>query len=989
VDLIPREISRSVVRLGQAAQNALEVARFGGLETDEESTPYEVVASHRMYRLRRYGSAARDDAASPVLLVPPMMLSAEIYDVSPASSAVGSLAAAGLDPWVIDFGAPEREEGGLERTLTDHVVALSQAIDEVRAATGRDVHLSGYSQGGMFCYQAAAYRRAEGLASLVTYGSPVDTQDLLPFGLDDDLLIDAVDFIADKILPSFTVPAWMSRAGFRMLDPIATVRNQLQFVMQLHDRDSLLPREGQRRFLMDEGWVAWPGPALAELVKQFLVSNRMVSGGFVIDGQPVTLADIDCPILCFVGTSDDIAPPDTVRAVAQAAPAARVYETTLDAGHFGLVVGSQAAERTWPTVVEWTRWLDHGGPEPATTTALSGDSPAARRRKSDLERAVGLATNITAGIGRTLGTAGRAGLRGARALAVDTAGQLVRLNRIDHVRPSSKVSMGRIFAEQALLAPDDTAFLFEGRGHTYAAANERIDNVVRGLISIGVRRGSHVGVLMDTRPSALGIVAALNRLGAVAVLLRPDGQLELEVELGRVGRIIADPEHGEQASHIEGVVKVHVLGGGGGPRDLGSAVDDMEAIDPDQVTLPGWYEPNPGRAHELAFIMFTGSDERTRVNRITNGRWALSAFGTAAAASLNRSDTVLSLTPIHHPSALLTGIGGALAGRARLAMTRGFEPDTFWEEVRRYGATAVTYTWTMAADILDAPSGGRDKHHPIRVFIGSGMPAGLWRQVEQRFAPAKVVEFYASTEGDAVLVNPRGDKVGSLGRRLPGSAPLKIARFDIDANRLIEGDDGFAVECELGEPGMLLARLSSRDGGYPDRALRALFEGGDAWLPTGDLFRVDEDGDHWLIGGVQSLIRTPQGATPPIPVQDAVSTLDAVRLCVAHPVDEPDGTVAVGVAVTLCEGEELDLSALAEAVATLPPADRPRYVRVVDEIPRTTWYRVRTEPLRAEGVPTDGTAYVLDPKKGTYRRFTGGSRSTRSTARRGRAAGTG
>ncbi len=111
--------------------------------------------------------------------------------------------------------------------------------------------------------------------------------------------------------------------------------------------------------------------------------------------------------------------------------------------------------------------------------------------------------------------------------------------------------------------------------------------------------------------------------------------------------------------------------------------------------------------------------------------------------------------------------------------------------------------------------------------------------------------------------------------------------------------------------------------------------------------------------------------------------------CQARYLDEPDGTVAVGVAVTLCEGEELDLSALAEAVATLPPADRPRYVRVVDEIPRTTWYRVRTEPLRAERVPTDGTAYVLDPKKGTYRRFTGGSRSTRSTARRGRAAGTG
>jgi putative long chain acyl-CoA synthase len=1012
----PSEISRSLVRLGQAAQNALEVARFGGLETGEEPTPYEVAATHPMYRLRRYGTPG-PDTGPPVLLVPPMMLSADVYDVSPASSAVAALAAAGLDPWVIDFGAPEREEGGLERTLTDHVLALSTAIDVVVATAGH-VHLSGYSQGGMFCYQVAAYRRAEGLASLITYGSPVDTHGVLPFGIDDDLAVEAIDFLADKVLPSFSVPAWMSRASFRMLDPVATVRNQVEFVLRLHDRESLLPREGQRRFLMDEGWVAWPGPALAELVKQFLVSNRMVSGGFVIDGQPVTLADIDCPILCFVGASDDIAPPDVVRAVAQAAPGAEVYEAELAAGHFGLVVGSQAAQRTWPTVIEWARWLNGDVGQPEHIVRLSPDDPPSRRRKNDLERAVALAANITTGVGRTVRTGARVGLRGARTLALDAVNQMLRLNRLDEIRPSSRVSLGRIFAEQAAAAPDDTAFLFEGRGHTYAAANERIDNVVRGLIKIGVRRGAHVGVLMATRPSALGIVAALNRLGAVAVLLRPEGPLELEVELGRVGRIIADPEHGEQASRLKGV-QVHVLGGGGGPRDLGSAVDDMEAIDPDSVRLPGWYEPDPGRAQDLAFILFTGSGERTRMSRITNGRWALSAFGTAASANLNRADTVLSLTPIHHPSALLTGIGGALAGRARLAMTPGFDPDTFWEEVRRYGATVVTYTWTMAADLLDAPAGQRLKHHPIRLLVGSGMPTGLWRRVERELAPAKVLEFYASTEGHAVLVNPRGDAVGSLGRRLPGSAPLKIARLDLDAGRLEEGPDGFAVECEVGEVGMLLAGLDPRESVHLDRVLRSLFRGGDAWLPTGDLFRVDEDGDHWLVGGVQSLIRTPEGKVPPLLVQEAVETLDEVHLSVAHPVDEPDGTVSVGLAVSLRDRARLDPDRLAAAMADLPPTHRPRYVQVVDEVPRTTWSRVRTEPLREAGVPSGGGVLELDPETGAYAPrsapeqaagkppaqpaakkattkkaarkspkkapATGAARSTRSTAPRGRA----
>ena len=54
MDLLPKTITRPASRLGAAAQNALEVARFGGLATDEEASPYAVVSEQRVYRLRRY-----------------------------------------------------------------------------------------------------------------------------------------------------------------------------------------------------------------------------------------------------------------------------------------------------------------------------------------------------------------------------------------------------------------------------------------------------------------------------------------------------------------------------------------------------------------------------------------------------------------------------------------------------------------------------------------------------------------------------------------------------------------------------------------------------------------------------------------------------------------------------------------------------------------------------------------------------------------------
>src|ERR1700754_2654784 len=113
----------------------------------------------------------------------------------------------------------------------------------------------------------------------------------------------------------------------------------------------------------------------------------------------------------------------------------------------------------------------------------------------------------------------------------------------------------------------------------------------------------------------------------------------------------------------------------------------MERIDPDQDNVPGWYRPNPHRAGDVAFVLFSGEGAGTKALHITNRRWALSALGTASAAALKPGDTIFSVTPIHHSSTLLMSIGGAVASGARFAISSAEDVDTFWAEVRRYGAT--------------------------------------------------------------------------------------------------------------------------------------------------------------------------------------------------------------------------------------------------------------------------------------------------------------
>ena len=977
-------VTRPLERLVATAQNGYEVARWGGLETGAVPSPFQIVESTAMYKLRRYfppdNRPGRKPAGPPVLMVHPMMMSADMWDVTKEEGAVGILHAAGLDPWVIDYGSPDEVDGGMDRTLTDHIVALSQAIDTVKDATGHDVHLAGYSQGGMFCYQTTAYRRSKDVASIVAFGSPVDTLAGLPGGLPANLGVGVASFLADHVFNRIDIPSWLARTGFQLLDPVKTAKSRVEFLFQLHDREALLPREQQRRFLDSEGWIAWSGPAVSELLTQFVTHNRMMTGGFAINGQLVTLADITCPVLAFVGEVDDIGQPPAVRGIKRAAPKAEVYETMIRAGHFGLVVGSKAATITWPTVADWVLWVSGRDAKPVNIAPMpendAGRGETGVAMSSRIMHSVAEASELALSLAKGAAEAVAAANRSVRVLAIETARTLPRLVRLGQINDHTRLSLGRIISEQAEQAPEGEFLLFDGRVHTYDGVNRRIDNVVRGLIEVGVRQGTRVGVLMQTRPSAMVAIAALSRLGAVAVLMPPDADLEQATRLGGVTDIITDPANLEMAEKLP--VQVLVLGGGES-RDLnlpeGSTVIDMEQIDPDAVPLPGWYRPNPGYARDVAFVVFNAVGGGALVpKQITNYRWALSAFGTASAAALTRGDTVYCLTPLHHQSGLLVSLGGSVVAGSRIALSRGLQPDRFIEEVRQYGVTVVTYTWSMLRALVDDPDFALTGNNPIRLFMGSGMPTGLWKRILDVFEPARVVEFFATSDGQAVLANVAGVKVGSEGRPLPGGGEVELGAYDADADLILEDKRGFVRVAGREEMGVLLACPWGPID--PTASIkRGVFAPGDIWISTEYIFWRDADGDFWLLGNRSGLIRTPRGVVFPSPITDAIGAISAVDLAVTYPMEVPGRTLAV-TAITLRPGMNVTVADLTDAVTGMPVGLPPDLVHVVEELPVSASFRPTVSALKAAGLPKAGrNSWYLDSDTGTYKRLTAAARS--------------
>ena len=166
----------------------------------------------------------------------------------------------------------------------------------------------------------------------------------------------------------------------------------------------------------------------------------------------------------------------------------------------------------------------------------------------------------------------------------------------------------------------------------------------------------------------------------------------------------------------------------------------------------------------------------------------------------------------------------------------------------------MSYTWAMLRDVVDDPAFVLHGNHPVRLFIGSGMPTGLWQRVVDVFAPAHVVEFFATTDGQAVLANVSGAKIGSKGRPLPGAGRVELGAYDAEHDLILENDRGF-VQIAGRQPGRGAARRSPRGPIDPTASVkRGVFAPRDTWISTEYLFRRDDDGDFWLVGRRGSVV---------------------------------------------------------------------------------------------------------------------------------------
>jgi len=487
----------------------------------------------------------------------------------------------------------------------------------------------------------------------------------------------------------------------------------------------------------------------------------------------------------------------------------------------------------------------------------------------------------------------------------------------------------------------------EGESIAFGEALDDVLRVAGYFSSLGVKPGDRVAVFMPNSCDFVRVWLGLGRLGAVAVLLNTELRsafLTHQLSNSGVSLAVVDagllPAVDAVAPELACLRTVVAVGGA-----AGVSTDKFQLLSfAAWRTARPWGGPMPV-PRDMACIMYTsGTSGPAKGVLMPHAHCTLYGIGTIEALQLRPQDRYYITLPLFHANGLLMQLGATLLAGIPAVLRARFSATAWLADVRRHGATVTNLLGATAAFVVAQPPSPDDADHTLRALLSApNLPAheALFRE---RFGVRDVLSGFGMTEVNIPIW-------GRLGVSAPGAAGWVHERhFEVCI-----ADPETDVPVAPGKQGEILVRPKLPFGfmaGYFNMPEKTVESWRNLWFHTGDAGTMTADGLVTFVDRIKDCIRRRGENISATEIEAVVERLPGVAEVAAYavPSDIAGGEDEVMLAVVADPGCAVSLADIArQADELLPRFAKPRYLRLIDSLPKTATGKVQRAVLRKQG----------------------------------------
>nr|WP_121614054.1 AMP-binding protein [Mesobacillus foraminis] len=436
-------------------------------------------------------------------------------------------------------------------------------------------------------------------------------------------------------------------------------------------------------------------------------------------------------------------------------------------------------------------------------------------------------------------------------------------------------TIGGLLADRAQEIPDHEALVYTDRGlrYTYREFNDLCEQVAKGLIKLGIKKGENVAVWASNLPEWVGLQFGTGKMGAVLVTVNTNyrsSELEYLLRQSESTSIFLIEEYrgnsyidtiyelcpelktsepGKlQSKRLPMLKNVIILG----ERKYNGAFNWSDVIKMgEQVSNCELQEVSASlEPDDVINMQYTsGTTGFPKGVMLTHTNLTNNAFNIASCMKLTDEDRLCIPVPFFHCFGCVIGTLAAVSVGATMVPVQEFEPETVLRTVEKEKCTALHGVPTMFIAELNHPNFEKYDVSTLRtgVMAGSNCPVEVMKKVMSKMNMTEITICYGQTESSPVITQTRTNdpvnlRVESVGRALP-NVEVKIVEPGTD--------QGLPPNVQ----GELCTRGYHVMKGYyknPEATREAIDEEG--WLHTGDLAVMDEKGYYRITGRLKDMI---------------------------------------------------------------------------------------------------------------------------------------